>query len=376
MHRVTARSERDAKASGRAGGRPTGAAIAGAVLFVALTSPAFAATVTLLAAPFSASRPVAHLLLEGEIVSGDLDRLAAGLRQAGPCEPAALPDTGGNCAVVTLAGENGDSIEGLRIAQFFRDHAVATWLSAGTRCRDACALAFLGGSGFATGAGTSAGMGDYRDRTLEPGASLILTAPGVDLGGGELGPRALARLASGEALSIDTAQDLALLGISLPDLPLRLWQADAEEALRNACLWLLARHTGLAPGVLSPHLPEDIETDLGIDDRGWALSGYRPDRPELPLCALHHSDAALNGNADIALYRVGTEGIFEPILTFFHRPDGWSELRLADDPMRHHPHRGPISAVFLSPDTVLDEEPARIWQRVGPQFLATGDVGP
>jgi len=122
--------------------RATALALSVALSMIA-TIPATAGSVTLQAAQFSADKPVPHLHFEGEVVPGDLERTAVAVSQYVDCDPAMLPDTGGNCAVFTLASEGGNYVEGLLMAHFFRENAIATWVKTGSHCYSACAFAFL-----------------------------------------------------------------------------------------------------------------------------------------------------------------------------------------------------------------------------------------
>jgi len=124
--------------------RPAALALVSAVLSLS-AAPALAGTVTLQSMQFSAGKPVPHLHYEGEVIEGDLERIAAAVSQYVDCDPKTLPDTGGNCAVITMTSEGGNYVEGLRIAHFFRENAIATWVKTGSYCYSACAFAFLGG---------------------------------------------------------------------------------------------------------------------------------------------------------------------------------------------------------------------------------------
>lgn len=367
-------------------------------LCVAAAAPALAGTVTLRSTQFSAGKPVPHLHYEGEVVVGDLERIAVAVSQHVDCDPEALPDTGGNCAVITLNSEGGNYAEGLRIAHFLRERAIASWVEAGSSCHSACAFAFLGGSGHSS----AQSIGAYIDRTIEPGATLGFYAPhvtadslgeliaqyGVDevpggnrdaiapmiqeLVGWNVDDGVLSRITSmgaDEAYTAATAQDLYLLRTALPDAPRRLWAPDPAEALRNACMRLLAHHEDVRPYEVRDRLSGEIAYDIGIDDRGWALSGYRltdtPGERIVSYCATHTTDAHLGANADIALYHgSGAEGHMRPALTFFHRPEGWSTLATGGTPAQRIFQRGAIGHFFLPPEAELGGALAFTWRTV------------
>lgn len=365
-------------------------------LSVTVSIPAVAGTVTFRSAQFTAGKPVPHLHYEGPVVAGDLEWIAGALSQSVDCDPRTLPDTGGNCAVLTLNSEGGDYDEGLRIARFLRAQAIATWIEAGSTCHSACAVAFLGGSGQSS----APSIGAYVDRTIEPGATLAFHAPETtaaslgemvhqpgletvlggdrdsiallirDLAGWNVEPRLLALISGMEGEQVyraATAQDLHLLRTALPDAPRRLWAPDAAEALRNVCLRLLAHHLGIRPDEARDHLSGAIAYDLGTDDRGWELSGYRlgdmPGGSAIGHCATHSSDAPLDGNADIALFHEpGVGGHMRPALTFFHRPDGWSMLDVDGPAEGRLFQRGIIGHLFLPPETELGGALAHTWR--------------
>ncbi|WP_157970067.1 hypothetical protein [Pelagibacterium sediminicola] len=368
-------------------------------LCVAVVAPALAGTVTLRSTQFSSGKPVPHLHYEGEVVVGDLDRIAVAVSQYVDCDPKTLPDTGGNCAIITLSSEGGNYIEGLRIAHFLREHAIASRLETGSYCYSACAFAFLGGSGQSF----AQTIGPYIDRIIEPGATLGFHAPYVtadslgelvaqygveevlggnrdsialmiqELVGWNVDDGVLARITSmgaDEAYTASTAQDLYLLRTALPDAPRLLWAPDPAEALRNACMRLLAHHQDVWPYEVRDRLSGEIGYNIGTDDRGWALSGYRlTDNPgglTVSYCATHTSDAHLGANADIALYYgPGVEGHMRPALTFFHRPEGWSTLATGGTAAQRIFQRGTIGHFFLPPEAELGGALALTWRMVG-----------
>lgn len=81
-----------------------------------------------------------HLRLEGPIVPGDGDRLAALL-----AEKLATRTDLFNNTVVSLNSDGGDFYEGLKIADAISRNAVSTYVGRGDRCLSSCAIAFLGG---------------------------------------------------------------------------------------------------------------------------------------------------------------------------------------------------------------------------------------
>lgn len=82
-----------------------------------------------------------HFRIEGPIVPGDADKLAALLREE-------LPDPNvdwSNNVIVSLNSDGGDFYEGLAIADTISAFAVPTFVGPGDRCLSSCAMAFLGG---------------------------------------------------------------------------------------------------------------------------------------------------------------------------------------------------------------------------------------
>ena len=76
-------------------------------------------------------------------------------------------------AIVSLNSGGGSFTAGIELAETLRELSVATVVENGKECRSACALAFLGGSGFhATG-----GVGTYVDRFMEPDAEVGFHSP-------------------------------------------------------------------------------------------------------------------------------------------------------------------------------------------------------
>lgn len=375
---------------------------AAAIGFAAMTAvPAGAGTVTLKALQFSESRPVPHYHYEGPVLAGDLDRLAGVMEPALACDPAALPEAGGNCAVVTLNSPGGNYIEGLKLAHFFRANAVATRVNTGAACYSACAFAFLGGSGTAPGR-----IGAYIDRTLEPGGTLGFHAPyfaaeslgemvaehGLEevLGGnresialmiGQLVEwnvdksilAEIADMGADEAYRTLVAQDLYLLRVALPRAPVKLWNPDPADALLNACLRLIAYHEEGRPYDLQERLmrlPPIMRHDIGVDEAGRALSGFRivenPGGLKVSYCAVPSDEAGLEGDADIALYTgPGIEGTMRPVLSFFHRPGGWSRLGAGGRGDRGILQKGTIGHFFMPPARELDNGLDMVWRLLG-----------
>jgi len=124
------------------------------------------------------------LMLSGPIEVGDAERVRRVMSAT----------RGGNSALstvgrMTLSGSGGNFAEAVKIARLLREHYVQTVVLKHDRCADACAVAFMGGSG-----------GPFEDTTvvnparcLQPGGEVVFSLPSfsdgarvVDLqGGGE-----------------------------------------------------------------------------------------------------------------------------------------------------------------------------------------------
>lgn len=84
--------------------------------------------------------------LTGPISSGDRDKVEAGLQEASRQQDGA--GSGGYIrnTVVCLSSPGGSYDEGLKLAQYFIEQAVQTYVEDGGSCYSACAVAFMGGT--------------------------------------------------------------------------------------------------------------------------------------------------------------------------------------------------------------------------------------
>ena len=101
--------------------------------------------------------PCTHLL-RGEIVKGDLDKLASADLYGG---------------VLCLESPGGEINEALKIAEFIRSRSIGTRVPADATCASACALAFMAGGKL----GSDSGEGTVLDRAIHPTAKLGFHAP-------------------------------------------------------------------------------------------------------------------------------------------------------------------------------------------------------
>ena len=168
----------------------------------------------------------------------------------------------------SLNSRGGDYDEGQKLARFFREHAVATIVETGRTCLSACAIAFLGGTGFwATG-----GIGFFIARHIEPGAKIGFHAPYLRpddaqeiaksnlpmvLQAARLDNEKLTKfintyfvdryvigsiLVKGpdETYDIDTIEDMLKFRVNFPYFPPSFVSGTPAEKVRNTCLKLLS----------------------------------------------------------------------------------------------------------------------------------------
>lgn len=352
--------------------------------------PALSASITLQSMQYSTDHFVPHFHYEGPVVSGDLAALTELYNDVVTCDPALLSAEGASCAVFTLQSEGGNYYEGLEIAHFFRNNGIATVVEAGAYCYSACAFAFLGGTGYSS----MDTLGAYIDRTIEPGGILGFHAPyfaAESLDGlvAEFGLQEilgdtreniavmieqlvewnvdrtiLAEMVSmgpNETYDVVLADDFYLTRSAVPAAPLTLWNSNPEDALRNACMRLVAWHENSAPGLVRDRVPAEMEYDFATNQFGQSLSGYRlgPDNPlGITYCGVPTEEAKLDGDADIALYSApGIDGRAGTFISFFHRPDGWSTIGTGGVATQRYLQKGAISHFFLAPELFADGVP-------------------
>jgi len=350
------------------------------MLLGAFVSPVLAGTASFVTLHYSADRFVPHFHFDGPVIEGDAKALAALIDSFVDCEPELLDIRGSNCAIVTLNSPGGDYIEGLRLAALMRERAIGTVVEDTAQCYSACAFAFLGGSGYAR----QQGIGAYIDRMIEPGGILGFHAPyfasdaldglvadfGMDdvLGASRddialmiqqlvqwnVNANALSYIASmgpSQTYDIVEGEDYAMVWAQLPPAPLYYWNSNTADALRNACINLLAYHLDSWPSDVVEKVALAPETNLANNEQGHSLSGFRltthsPLEPS--YCALPHEQFDLNGDIDLALLTApGVSGAARPLVSLFSRGDGWSTMGTGGDPVRRHLQKGSMSQLFV-----------------------------
>lgn len=354
-----------------------------ASVFVISAGPVLAGSMTLVSEYYSADHPVPHFHYSGPVQQGDLQQLQALFDANIACGFEQFPASGGNCAVLTLDSPGGSYVEGLTFAQYLRDNRIASIVEAGAECYSACAFAFLGGTGYST----QSGVGVYVDRMIAPGGIVGFHAPyfapdslddlvaqfGLDevLGASRddiavmirelvnwnVDPNVLGYMVSmgpSETYDITTGEDYFLTRSALPpNLVLDDTKITLGDAIYNACTYLLAAHESTFPSSQTHRITEMSLSEIGVDPSGQSVIGYRlgDDNPlGLTFCGLPAHQFEGNGEADISLYTgAGIQGDIRPMLTFFHRPDGWSGLGGTGNISRSIFQRGAMNTMFLNP---------------------------
>jgi len=356
---------------------------------VPFSTPAWAADMWLVSNHFSAERFVPHIHYTGPVMEGDAAALASLFDEVLECDVSTLPVEGGNCAVLTLSSPGGNYIEGLKLALLLRERAVATVVEADSSCYSACAFAFLGGSGFSG----QDGVGIYIDRIVEPRATLGFHAPYFapdDLGAlvADFGMDAvlgasrddialmvkqlidwnvdasvlsyIVSMGPDESYDIQTGEDYYLTRTHLPPSPIRHWIGDRSQAIRNACLRLLAYHRSAFMDAAPEVISEVMLSDFAVNEAGQKLSGFRvgPDNPlGVTFCGLPTGQADLLGDVDLSLYTApGVTGVARPLVSLFHRPQGWSSLGTGETASRRPFKKGGFNSMFTQPFVIMDNQ--------------------
>jgi hypothetical protein len=372
--------------------------IASGILFLAtlLAAPAQAATISIVSMHYSAAHPVPHLHYDGDTVDGDLDLLKRMYERFVKCRTACLGPNGGSTAVLTMNGPGGSYSEGLALADFLRANHIATVAERGAECYSACAFAFLGGSGYST----QDGVGTYVDRMVEPGSIVGFHAPyrneanfrqameerGAMAAQGEtrdslslmvrelvkwnVDPEVLYRMVGmgpNETYNLVTAEDLYRARVNLPPTPTSGWVQDRAEAIRNACMRLLAIDSRGEPADTWPSFLSEYTPGIGEAQYAGRLSGFRigGDSPlDIGICAApNEMPAAEDGDIDVSLYfNRGLSGFNQPSTSFFNRHKGWSTAGYGRNPVKRVFAKGPMNSYFLPLDVTLDalDRPAQL----------------
>lgn len=346
-----------------------------------------AANITLQSMHYSTDHMVPHFLYDGPTETGDTEKLAALFRENVHCGIECSPPEGQPTAVLQMNGPGGDYQEGLKLAEFLRANSIATVVERGSFCASACAFSFLGGSGYSS----QSGIGPYVDRVAEPGSTVGFHAPYLtedtlmqfieDLGSDVVmdGNRANYAIMVDELVkwnidpniigwmvfqgpdqtyNLHTANDLFLTRTALPNSPTTAWIEDKPNAIRNACLRLMAEFHATDPVLEQDFMPMEMVENTGVNEFGEQLMGFQISNELLRLghCSVTQSSYESDGDFDIALYMTaGIDGTSTPLLSFSNRQNGWSTLGIGAEPTRRIFQKGSMNHVFLDPGVILDD---------------------
>jgi hypothetical protein len=347
-----------------------------------------AATISIVSMQYSAAHPVPHIHYEGGTEASDLESLQQVYDTFVRCRLECIGQRGGSTAVLTLSGPGGNYHTGLLIAEFLRENHIATVAERGAVCLSACAFAFLGGSGYSP----LVSVGTYIDRMVEPGSRVGFHAPymgeedffaGLEATG-PMGSQGVSRnslalmvqqlvrwnvdplvlydmmsMGPSDTYDLVRPEDLYLTRTALPPSPTRTWIADWPEALRNACMRLLAVYEHSHPFETWDRLYE-TSYQVGIGStQASALSGFRLSESLLDVghCSATETSLATGGDVDLALYFNPMFG--QPhsneVISFFNRNDGWSSAGIGGLPIKRIYQRGPMNHFFLPLGVNIDD---------------------
>lgn len=319
-----------------------------------LSGPAIAAEVTLVSYRFSDTSPVPHLHLSGVLEKGDAPRLTDEIARLARCSGSGCKGDGGAVAVISLDSPGGAYTAGVQLADAFRENAYATVIESGDECLSACAVAFLGGTGF----WPTGGVGFYVDRVIEPGGRLGFHSPYFSaeqaraaVASGQLQQLldtsrlaiadlvatlgrynvsqdvldTIIRMGADSFYEVSTPADLYQIRANLPDFDPADLTVPWDDQFLNVCSRLAALQYGTAPQPLPPLTSEDLRRDRAED--GSAIILYDlGDRPlNVSGCGMAEADWGKPiHNAFLYQYIGGAEDTHRKILSF--QNDGWSYL--------------------------------------------------
>lgn len=290
---------------------------------------------------FSQSKTVPLLRLEGIILRGDVEKYKAALERVLGCSADECgPDGKGVRAVVSLNSPGGSLLEGIALAEAFREDAVATVIEADQSCLSACALAFLGG----TGVWSTGGIGYFKDRTIEPGAKLGFHSPFfpsskvsqileqkqvatvLDLtrismskfaghlnryGINPLVFDAIIEMGQDEYFLIDRAERLYYTNTTLPQFPPHLLGVSRNDAIRNICARLIAEFYKVPLAQGQNYLGDARPEDLSRDQAERVISGFPVDESPYILSACGApKDNSSELASIVSLYRSGSDAVY------------------------------------------------------------------
>ncbi|MVO17782.1 hypothetical protein [Parasedimentitalea huanghaiensis] len=372
------------------------------LLWCVAANVATAADVHIVNYRFSQSKTVPLLRLEGIILRGDVEKYKTALERVLGCSAAECgPDGTGVRAVVSLDSPGGSLLEGIALAEAFREDAVATVIEADQSCLSACALAFLGG----TGVWSTGGIGYFRDRTIEPGAKLgfhspffpsskvsqileekqvtnllDLTRMSISKFAGHLNRfginplvfDAIIEMGQDEYFMIDRAERLYYTNTTLPQFPPHLLGVSSNDAIRNVCARLIAEFYKIPLGQGQNYLADACMEDVSRDQADRVISGFPVDESPYVLSACgvpkdHRSEIA----STVFLYRSGSDAAYlESFLKYQNATEqGWSSV----SPGKNiGPVMNTLNHFMIPANAGLMDLPASISDHLASQRYASG----
>ncbi len=365
---------------------------------------------------YSTTRLVPLVAYEGEVTEGDAAKLRTIIAQFCPTSDDCEFDN--TTAILSLNSIGGSFAEGIKLAESLRELRVATVVENGNVCHSACALAFLGGSGFhATG-----GVGAYVDRTIEPDARVGFHSPFTQKLAGLSGDQKLTLTVRGLRISIadlarfllrvnvdpivvdriimmdpdqyyyiTTFADLFHFRVNLPEFPVHLADPSREKRIFNICSRLAALHYLDDFAAATEWIEDGFSGAVAKTENGVPLDGYNIlDRPlNAAWCGLHNDPSPGYGDSSES-YTVSfarmvwrddlSDTYADPVLSFVYSADGWSSadyrggtatrsvLRLGPlnhwlyDPEAQISILGAEARRFIEDDKRIDFTPFDLWR--------------
>lgn len=350
------------------------------------TFSATAAEISIVSMQYSATHPVPHIHYEGETQDGDTAQLDLLYNTFVHCRESCSGPDGMPTAVMTMNGPGGSYYEGLELADYLREHHIATVVERGAYCYSACAFAFLGGSAWSS----QEGVGTYIDRMVEPGSTVGFHAPyadeesfraAVEKNGGmfaqgqtrdslslmvkelvkwNVDPEVIFKMVGmgpDDTYDLKTAEDLYLARVALPPTDVGGWITDIPAAVRNACLRLLAIDERGTPSDMHWRFLSGFTENIGTGEFGGQLSGYLLGERVLDIgnCSITGDSLATGRDYEIALfYTPGIDGRNGAGTAMFNRQAGWSTAGQGRNSVKRTFVKGPLSSYFLPLDVDID----------------------
>lgn len=335
---------------------------------------------------YSTTRPVPHIAFEGEVEKGDAAKLRAMITRF--CPDASDCEFDNTTAILSLDSDGGSFVAGIELAETLRALQVATVVESNNACLSACALAFLGGSGFHV----TGGIGTYVDRFMEPDArvgfhspfteqlaglsdnlKLDLTVRGLRVSIADLArflmrynvdPIVVDRIIMMEPdqfYDITTFADLFYFRVNLSEFPGHLAEPPVEQRIHNVCSRLAALHYSAEIAAIRPIIADGFSKAVAHTRNGVPLDGFDvDDRPlNVAWCGLQDETTSyddLSESFTISLARMAwkedmSDTYAEPLVSFNYSNSGWNSAGYRGGTAARSILRlGPINHWFYEPE--------------------------